>query len=93
MLPRVIFDVSCGDWVYPSRDSSASVKYDIDFPLVAMIYRPKSDINKPLERSGRIDFHLTGPRYLSCEIVSGKAVTDHSLKVLSLKNEREEAFE
>ncbi len=91
-IQKVGFDVDCGDWIYPSRDSTARTKYDIDFPLVALIFAMKNRVLVPVDSHSGISYHLNSPRYLCCEIISGKAVTDHALRIVKMKNRHEEEF-
>jgi len=91
--PKVEFEINCGDWIYPSRDSSTKVQYDINFPLVALIFVTKKRAENNVENARNIGYHLTGPRYLTCEIISGRVVGGHALKIIALKNFEEEDFE
>ncbi|OGI76333.1 hypothetical protein A3C57_00940 [Candidatus Nomurabacteria bacterium RIFCSPHIGHO2_02_FULL_33_12] len=81
------FKIFCGDWIYPSRDSSTKINYPIDIPLVAEIY-PRSDRKgKMVSESGMIKEHLNSSRFLKLHLR-----TDNILCILSLHNETESMF-
>src|ERR1700749_2230078 len=82
------FEVSCGDWIYPSKDSSSHVQYPIDFPLGAEIFLPKERIGKTVSSRGPIDRHLTGPRYLEVTINDELSI----ITINCMKNREEELF-
>lgn len=62
---QIVEQISCGDWIYPSRDSRSGLQYPIDKPLVVSIFQelpyrtvvsPKSDILSHLCESNKITF-------------------------------------
>jgi len=87
MGDNVIGKVNCGNWVYPSKDSFSSVQYPIEVPLVLELFQQLDDKSKTTVKKGGICHHLHGPRYLEVEI------TPEKLKILTLKNKQESAFE
>ncbi|MBP9842670.1 MAG: hypothetical protein KBC62_01560 [Candidatus Pacebacteria bacterium] len=82
------FRVRCGDWIYPSRDSTTGTKYPIAFPLVANLFMQSSERERPVSSQSRIDFHLDSPRSVVVEFLdNGKAI-----HMKRLVNEKEEDF-
>ncbi|HMO78944.1 MAG TPA: hypothetical protein PJ997_01965 [Candidatus Paceibacterota bacterium] len=81
------FSVNCGDWIYPSKDSSCGVQYPLSYAWVVEIFVPTKDKRKKISPLSGIKNHLSGPRFLEIRIV------DHnSLIVEYLKNHHEEDF-
>ena len=87
MSRKVSAVINGGNWIYPSEDSLSSVQYPIKTPLVLELFQQLSEKEKTTERQGGISYHLHGPRYLEVEITEGE------LRILTLKNKKESAFE
>lgn len=79
--------VMCGNWIYPSRDTTTRFPYPIDEPLVVEIFLPSKAIGTEVSTLKEIKHHLTGPRYLKVSI-PGKS----KIRLLSLENDHEELF-
>jgi hypothetical protein len=82
------FRIPCGDWIYPSKDSLSSVRYPIDEPLVAEIFRPAPEAGKRVAVASRISAHLCGPRFMECSWRDDKK----SLRILGVKHENDQNF-
>ena len=72
----VEFKIPCGDWVFPSRDTTTPAPYPIDYPLVAEIFIPK---NHKVSDEPDIFRHLYGPRFLHLNLLSENALLIDSL--------------
>ncbi len=82
------FKIACGDWIYPAKDSSTRVQYPIDWPVVAEIFLPSSEVGKQVSQQGGISHHLRGPRYLEVSVDE----LLNKIKIEALKNKSEELF-
>jgi len=80
--------VLCGNWIYPSRDSTTRTRYPISFPLVLNLFMQENELRKEISSRPSINFHLTGPRAVIVEFdLDGKTI-----RIKRLVNEQEEAF-
>ena len=84
------FSISCGDWIYPSKDSTCKVKYDIDFPLTTYIFVLPSQHQIHLDRGGS-DKHLSSARRLHCTCRYINQ-TEWEMELTKLTNDYEPAF-
>lgn len=81
------FEVNCGNWIFPSKDTTTDAVYPIDIPLVAAIFMTTKDDEKGISKRFEIDHHLTGPRYVDV------TVTGARMNIGALRNREEELFE
>lgn len=79
--------IFCGDWIYPSRNSSTGVTYPVDTPLVAEIFLPNERGGKDVSKSSLIIEHLHGPRFLDVHISN-----ENVMAILSLRSKAEKMF-
>lgn len=85
----VDFSVRCGDWVYPSRDSTGPVQYPVDYPLVLVLFSTFKGKHKVNLRRGDIDSHLSNCRRLHLTLDADT----NTLSFKKLTNDQEPDFE
>lgn len=94
---RVVgFKVFCGDWIYPSKDSTSGVAYSVDVPVVAEIF-PTCAITNVASKGG-IDYHLNSPRFIEIDLlrvasIDVEAFNTYHFNIRCIKNKYEPLFE
>ena len=80
------FLLPCGDWLYPSKDSSSSVgkAYDLDTPLTLMLFAPYAE-KRLMARTGHIWAHLNSSRHV--EVVVSEQTSTMEFRSLCNKEE------
>jgi hypothetical protein len=82
------FEVPCGDWIYPAKDSLSRIRYPIDHPMVAEIFLPLSEAGKRVSGESRVSAHLRGPRYLECSLRDDQK----AIRLVNLRSREEPLF-
>ena len=79
--------INCGDWIFPNHESIAGVQYNINLPLVLMLFhQQKEGEQREISKKREIEHHLNGPRYITVE------VTAKQLTISALHNANEIDF-
>jgi hypothetical protein len=84
------FSIPCGDWIYPSKDSTSRVQYSIASPLTLILFSTKGPAHKPDLHRGDVASHFGQSRRLHCTV--NLNTFPPTLSFIKLTNDQEPEF-